>query len=84
MMQKTGLALPVLVQPCLPKAESQGSQGFEVLNASLRDRRKGSRPRIVGESCQACSREGLWAGVLVSSRQRSGLAALRGLFSHCL
>lgn len=66
------------------KAESQGSQGFETLNPGLRERGKGSGPRNAGECCQACSREGLWAGVLVSPSQRSGLAALRGLSDHKL
>lgn len=72
------------MQSCVPKAESQGSEGSETLNAGLRERGKGSSPRNAGKSCQECSREGLWAEAPVSPSQRSGLAALRGLSNHCL
>lgn len=78
------MAFPGLMQPCFPQAESQGSKGFEALNAGLGERGKGSSPRNAGESCQACSREGPWAGVPVSPSPRSGLAALRGLSNHHL
>lgn len=73
-----------LIQPCLAEAEIRGSQGFEALNAGVRERGKGSDPGNAGESCQACGREGPWAGAPVSPSQKSGLAALMGLSSHGL
>lgn len=78
------MALPGLMQPGLPKAESQGSQGFEALNPGLMERGRGSSPRNAGESCQACSREGPWAGLPVSPSQRPGLAAVKGLSNYRL